>query len=85
MTEFRTWRDIRDWADRGGYKRMVKRMDINNACWNSSGEFGRSQVAICDAMRFTKSEEERIAVAEKIEASLEGDYVVDNGEDEDGK
>lgn len=76
MEDFKSWRDIRDWADRGGYKRMVKRMDINNACWNSSGEFGRSQVAICDAMRFVKSEEERIEVAEEIEESLKGDIVI---------
>lgn len=55
---------------------MVKRMEINNACWNSSGEFGRSQVAICDAMRFAESEEDRIAVAEEIEESLKGDIVI---------
>lgn len=76
MEDFKNWRDIRDWADRGGYKRMVRRMDINNACWNSSGEFGRSQVAICDAMRFAKSEEERRATAEDIEESLKGDIVI---------
>lgn len=76
MEDFKSWRDIRDWADRGEYKRMVKRMDINNACWNSSGEFGRSQVAICDAMRFAKSEEERIEVAEEIEESLKEDILV---------
>lgn len=76
MEDFKSWRDIRDWADRGGYKRMVKRMDMNNACWNSSGEFGRSQVAICDAMRFAESEEDRIAVAEEIEESLKGDIVI---------
>ena len=55
---------------------MVKRMEINNACRNSSGEFGRSQVAICDAMRFAESEEDRIAVAEEIEKSLKGDIVI---------
>lgn len=76
MKDFKSWRDIRDWADRGGYKRMVKRMDINNACWNSSGEFGRSQVAICDAMRFADSEEEREKVAQEIEESLKKDILV---------
>ena len=86
MTEFKTWRDIMDWADRGGYKRMAKRMAINNACWKSSGEFGRSQVAICDAMRFADSEDERVRIAEDIEASLEGDYLVNNWEgEENGK
>ena len=76
MEEFKSWRDIRDWADRGGYKRMAKRMAINNACWNSSGEFGRSQIAICDAMRFAESEEERTRIAEDIEESLKGDVVI---------
>ena len=73
MEEFKTWRDILDWANRGGYKKMAKRMELNNRCWNSSGEFGRSQVAICDAMRFAKSEDERIEVAESIEKELAGE------------
>jgi hypothetical protein len=48
MSDFKTWRDIRRWAKDNGFKLIVKRMDLNNRCWNSSGEFGRSQVAICD-------------------------------------
>lgn len=79
MTEFKTWRDIMEWANRRGYKKMAKRMELNNTCWNSPGEFGRSQVAICDAMRFAGSEEERLEAAKKIEKSLEDDWLV-NGE-----
>jgi hypothetical protein len=76
MKEFKGWRDILSWAKENGFERISKRLEINNACWNSSGEFGRSQVAICDAMRFAGSEEDRIAVAEEIEESLKGDIVI---------
>lgn len=72
--EFKTWRDIHDWADSNGYKAMAKRMRINNQCWNSSGEFGRSQVAICDAMRFADTEEERHAIAKDIEKECQADW-----------
>ncbi len=75
MKEFKTWHDIQDWAKENGFKNIVKRMQINNDCWNSSGEFGRSQVEICDSLRFCKSEEERLEVAENIEESLNHDYV----------
>lgn len=76
MKEFKGWRDILLWSKENGFDRISKRLEINNACWDSSGEFGRSQVAICDAMRFAESEEERIAVAEEIEESLKGDIVI---------
>jgi hypothetical protein len=76
MKEFKGWRDILSWAKENGFERISKRLEINNACWNSSGEFGRSQVAICDAMRFAKSEEERMSIAEDIEESLKGDIVI---------
>lgn len=76
MEKFKGWRDILSWAKENGFERISKRLEINNACWNSSGEFGRSQVAICDAMRFAESEEERISVAEDIEESLKGDIVI---------
>ena len=45
---------------------MARRMQLNNDCWNSSGEFGRSQVYICDSMRFAESEEERHEVAKAL-------------------
>ena len=66
MTEFKTWRDIKAWAEDNGYTALAKRMQLNNDCWNSSGEFGRSQVMICDSMRFAKSEEERHEVAREL-------------------
>lgn len=75
MKEFKTWHDIQNWAKENGFKNIVKRMQINNDCWNSSGEFGRSQVEICDSLRFCKSEEERLAVAGDIEESLNHDFV----------
>ena len=73
--EFKSWKDIRDWADKHGFKNIVKRMNINNDCWSSSGEFGRSQVNICDSIRFAKDEEERINIATEIEAVLEKDFI----------
>ena len=75
MKEFKSWRDIQDWAKENGFKNIVKRMQINNDCWNSSGEFGRSQVKICDSLRFCNSEEERLEIAENIEEILNHDFV----------
>lgn len=76
MKEFKNWREVMEWADAHGFKRMAERMELNFTCWNSSGEFGRSQVAICDAMRSAGSEEERREVAEAIEQELAGDLFV---------
>lgn len=75
MKEFKNWHEIQDWARENGFKNIVKRMQINNDCWNSSGEFGRSQVEICDSLRFCKSEEERLEVAKQIEEGLNHDFV----------
>lgn len=66
MKEFKNWRDIKRWFEENGYEIMAKRMQMNNDCWNSSGEFGRSQVYICDNMRFAESEEERHNVARML-------------------
>ena len=66
MVEFKTWRDIKEWFEDNDYIALAKRMQLNNDCWNSSGEFGRSQMAICDAMRFTQSEEDRHEVAKTL-------------------
>ena len=66
MTEFKNWRDIKEWFEQNGYEVMAKRMQMNNDCWNSCGEFGRSQVMICDSMRFAESEEERHEVARAL-------------------
>lgn len=66
MTQFKNWHEIQDWFKAHGYHDMVKRMQLNNDCWDSCGEFGRDQVMICDSMRFAESEEERERVAEEL-------------------
>lgn len=76
MEDFKNWREIQAWAVEHGFDLMARRMQINNDCWMSSGEFGRSQVRICDAMRFAGSEAERVEVAEQIEAELQDDWLL---------
>lgn len=76
MKEFKNWHDIQDWCKENGFNRTAKRMQINNDCWNSSGEFGRSQVYICDSLRFAESEEERLEVAQAIEEELSEDIIL---------
>lgn len=66
MKEFKSWHDIKAWFEDNGYTALAKRMQLNNDCWWSSGEFGRSQVMICDSMRFAESEEERHEVAQEL-------------------
>lgn len=72
--DFKTWREIRAWADSKGFKNLVARMDLNNRCWNSSGEFGRSQVAICDNIRTAEDEDEAIEVAQVMDEEMEANY-----------
>lgn len=74
--EFNSWRDIMEWADEKGFKNLAERMELNNTCWSSSGEFGRSQVAICDAIRHAGTEEEREEVARLMEQELASDLFV---------
>ncbi len=74
MKEFKNWKEIRDWAKEHGFENMTKRMDLNNDCWASSGEFGRSQVGICAAMRFADTEEERLNIAKEIDDSCKENY-----------
>lgn len=71
---FKTWRDIREWAQNHGLKNLVARMNLNNECWNSSGEFGRSQVAICDSIRLAESEDEAIEIATQLDKEMEENY-----------
>lgn len=71
---FKTWRDIKKWAQDHGLKNLVERMDLNNNCWNSSGEFGRSQVAICDSIRLAESEDEAIEIATQLDKEMEENY-----------
>ena len=73
MKKFEKWSDIRDWATENGYPLLAKRFQLNNDCWQSSGEFGRSQVALCDYMRFAETEEERHGIAESLEKQLADD------------
>lgn len=75
MAEFKSWRDIAEWADKHGYKNMAERLRVNNKCWLSSGEFGRSQVAICDAIRFAETEDEREERAREIEKACAEDWL----------
>ena len=77
MKEYKSWRDIKDWAEQNGFDRLAKRLELNNRCWNSSGEFGRSQVYLCDSMRYAETEQERLEVAEQLEQELADDIVLE--------
>lgn len=78
MKKFENWREIKEWAERNGFVRLAKRLQVNNDCWWSCGEFGRSQVYLCDSMRYAESEQERLAVAERLEKELAGDIVLES-------
>lgn len=78
---FKSWDNIRDWAKEKNFKNLVARMELNNRCWNSSGEFGRSQVEICDTLRNTASEETALTLAEMMDKSFATNYGL-WGEDE---
>lgn len=71
---FKTWRDIRERAQSHKLKNLVARMDLNNNCWNSSGEFGRSQVTICDAIRLAETEDEALEIATQLNEEMEENY-----------
>lgn len=71
---FKSWRDIRDWAEEKSLKNLVARMDLNNRCWNSSGEFGRSQVAICDAIRNAETEAGALEIAKEFDDQTAENY-----------
>lgn len=75
MQSFKNWHDIQEWAKENGFKNIVKRMQVNNKCWNSSGEFGRSQIEICDNLRFAQCEEDRLEIAKEMEDELSHDFV----------
>lgn len=77
MKEFKNWREIKEWAERNGFVRLAKRLELNNDCWSSSGEFGRSQVYLCDSMRYAESEQERLEIAEQLEKELADDIVLE--------
>jgi len=77
MKEFKNWQEIKEWAERNGFVRLAKRLKLNNDCWSSSGEFGRSQVYLCDSMRYAESEQERLEIAEQLEKELADDIVLE--------
>ena len=70
----KSWRDIRDWARSNEFNHLANRMELNDRCWMSSGEFGRSQVAICDAIRFADSEEEAKEIAAELDLEMEHNH-----------
>ncbi len=72
--DFKSWRDIMAWAKDKGLKHLVARMELNNRCWNSSGEFGRSQVEICDSIRFAPDEEAAFEIAASMDRQMEQNY-----------
>jgi hypothetical protein len=73
--EFKSWHDIQDWCKEHGFDKLAKRMQLNNDCWMSSGEFGRDQVYICDNLRFCEVED-REAVAQALQ---DGDELIELG------
>ena len=79
MKEFKNWKDIRVWFETHGYKLLSDRMVLNDAFWNCSGEFGRSQVYICDSMRYCETEEEREEVAKALAVEYSGDELHEIG------
>lgn len=77
MKEFNDWHDIKKWMQEHGFNSIANRMQVNNDCWNSCGEFGRSQVFICDNMRFCRTEEERLEMAYQIDDYYSDDIMTD--------
>lgn len=74
MKNFYSWKDIKDWAEKKGFKNLSARLQLNNDCWMSSGEFGRNQVEICDTLRLAETEEERLSIAKKFDNQFKTNY-----------
>lgn len=72
---FASWRDVKAWLEGHGFTLLPKRMEANNACIHSSGEFQRSQVFICDTLRLAYSEEDALELAAEMEEDLKSDPV----------
>lgn len=68
----KSWRDILDLAKELGLKNLARRLEMNNAMWGSSGEFGRDQVEICDAIRLQPTKEDTIAMMKQIDEESKG-------------
>ena len=67
---WKSWKDIQDWAKKHNLKNLVSRLQLNNDAWMSSGEFGRSQTQICDTLRFTESETEALSIAKDMDKAF---------------
>lgn len=74
MKQFKDWRDVRDWARGNKFDQLADRLEFNDRNWWECGEFGRNQVYLCDAIRFSKTERERRRVARYLEAEMAGDW-----------
>lgn len=68
------WEDVKAWAEKNGFTNLVKRMQLNNDCWMSSGEFGRSQVEICDSLRYATDEDNALRMAENLDKAFSKNY-----------
>lgn len=71
---WKSWEDIKKWAEKNGFKNLAKRMQLNNDCWMSCGEFGRDQTYICDSLRFAKDENEAIEIASQLDCDDGSEY-----------
>lgn len=63
---FESWHAIKEFAEKNKLHDLTRRLQLNNDCWMSSGEFGRDQVAICDAIRFANDMDEALEIAKEI-------------------
>lgn len=74
VKHWKGWLDIKKWAESIGCQNLANRLQLNNDCWMSSGEFGRSQKEICDNLRFAKSEEEALKMAREMDKQFATNY-----------
>ena len=72
--KWKGWEDIKKWASKNGFKNLVKRMQLNNDAWMSSGEFGRSQRDICDNLRYANDEQEALEIAKAMDEAFKENY-----------
>ena len=71
---WKSWKDIQKWAEKNGFTNLSARMQLNNDCWMSSGEFGRSQTQICDDLRFADNEEEALKIASAMDGAFSENF-----------
>ena len=64
---WKSWQDIKKWAEKHKFDNLAKRLQLNNDCWMSSGEFGRSQKEICDSLRFAEDENKALEIAQNFD------------------